>query len=152
MPFYRSIVLAYLLLAGCQSAPVDKQPPAPNDQEWQASSLSPETIAKAKAAERDYRQCLTKEIVARNQNRGDPREITNLILKACEDRLPAIKTAFDAEKVPAIISERKIRQTRSHGVQSVLRAVSEVQAQRAGEDAEASNAAHLKKNKTKPPR
>lgn len=147
MQFHRSFVLACLLLAGCQSAPEDQKQSAQADQtsqEWQASTLSAETIAKANAAVLDYRQCLAKEAAARNQERGDPRAISNEILKTCEDRLPAIKAAFDAENVPAAISERYIRKTRSQGVQSVMFAVSSVQAQKAGEEEEAQNTAKQK--------
>lgn len=149
MQFHRPLVLACLFLAGCQSAPVEEKPAAPMDQEWHASTLSPATIAKADAAVRDYRQCLTQETLARDQERGDPRAITNTILQACEGRLPTIKTAYDAEQVPATISEHKIRQTRSQGVQSVLRHVSGVQAQRAGEEEEAKNATQPPHGKTK---
>jgi hypothetical protein len=147
MQFHRLIVLAYLLLGGCQSAPVEEKPPALADQQWHVSTLSPETIAKADAAVLDYRQCLGKETLTRSQNRGDPRDITNQILQSCENRLPAIKAAFDTENVPPVISERKIRQTRSQGVQSVLRSVSAVQAQRVGDEEEAKIAAQQKKSK-----
>jgi hypothetical protein len=147
MPFRRSIVFVCLILAGCQSAPVAEKPATQADQQWQASTLSPETIAKAEAAVRDYQQCLNQGVIARNADRGDPRDITNQILKACEDKLPAIKTAFDTEHVPSIISERKIQQTRSHGVQSVLKVISMVQAQKAGEEAEARDLAQQNKKK-----
>ena len=151
MQFHRLLVLACPLLASCQSAPVAEPQAAPADQEWQASTLSPATIAKADAAVQDYNQCLTRETQARFNERGDPRAITNTILKACEDRLPAIKTAYDAENVPAVISERYIRKTRSHGVQGVLRQISAIQAQRAGDEEEAAkNAAKPHKSKTKP--
>jgi len=154
MQLQRPLALAgLLLLAGCQSAPVAEPAPAAVDQEWHASTLSPATIAKADAAVLDYHQCLTRETQARVNERGDPRAITNTILKACEDRLPAIKTAYDAENVPAVIAERYIRKTRSQGVQGVLRQVSAIQAQRAGEEEEAAaNAAKPQKkpkNKTK---
>ena len=144
MRFDRPLVLACLFLAGCQSAPVAKQAAAPDDQEWHASTLSSATIAKADAAVRDYRQCLSRETQAHLAERGDPRVITNTILKTCEDRLPAIKTAFDAENVPAVISAHKIKQTRSQGVQSVLREVSAVQAMYAGDEADAKIAAQTK--------
>lgn len=148
MHFHRFPALACLaLLAGCQSAKV-AEPPA-SDQEWHASTLSPTTIAKAEAAVQEYHSCLTWEMAARINERGDPRAITNTILKACEDRLPAIKTAYDAEQVPAVISERYIRKTRSQGVQSVLRQVSAIQAERAGQEEEAKRAAEAQKSQPK---
>ncbi|MFM8331541.1 MAG: hypothetical protein ACKN9T_07615 [Candidatus Methylumidiphilus sp.] len=139
MRFHLPLACACLLLAGCQSAPVaDKEAAAP-DQEWHASTLSPDTIAKADAAVQDYRLCLAQQTQSQNQQRGDPRVIANTILHACEDHLPAIKAAYDAENVPAVISQRYIRKTRSQGTQSVLRAVSAVQAMRAADEEEAAN-------------
>lgn len=110
---------------------------APIDQEWKPSTLSDATIANANTAVLNYNKCLTTETKARAADRGDPRAITNTILKSCESLLSAIKTAFDAENVPAVISERYMRKTRSHGAQAVLRTVMGVHAERAGNEAEA---------------
>jgi hypothetical protein len=148
MPFYRFLVISCVFLAGCQSAPVAEPPAAALDQTWHESTLSADTIAKANAAVQDYHVCLSLASKAHYPDRGDPRVITNQILKACEDRLPAIKAAYDTEKVPDVISERYIRKTRSQAVQSVLRNVSAVQAQRAGDEEEA--AAKLHNSQTKP--
>lgn len=131
---------ALLLLAACNSSTEPAKPLAQADspeQTWQPSTLSEQTIAKANAAVLEYRQCLSKEIGAKAEDRADPRDIANTILKNCEDRLPAIKTAYDAENVPAVISERYIRKTRSQGAQSVLRSVMAVHAMRAADEEEA---------------
>jgi hypothetical protein len=136
-------IAAGLILVGCQPTPeAEKSPTDPSqsaqtDQEWHPSTLSEQTIAKANAAVLDYRKCLGEETKAKAEERGDPREIANTILKNCENRLMAIKTAFDAENVPAVISARYLRKTRSQGAQSVLRTVMGIHAERAGEEAEA---------------
>jgi hypothetical protein len=132
-----------LILVGCQSKLEAEKPPAdpvqstPADQQWHPSTLSDQTIATANAAVLDYRKCLASETKATARDRGDPRVIANSILKSCESRLSAIKTAFDGENVPAAISERYQRKTRSQGAQSVLRTVMGIHAERAGEEAEA---------------
>jgi len=144
-------ISASLIFVGCDSKPeAGKSPNSPSestqiDQEWRPSTLSAETIAKANAAVLDYRKCLGEETKAKAENRADPRDIANTILKNCENRLPAIKAAFDAENVPATISERYLRKTRSQGAQSVLRIVMGVHAERAGEEEEAKAANHFKK-------
>ena len=144
-------ISASLIFVGCDSKPeAGKSPNSPSestqiDQEWRPSTLSAETIAKANAAVLDYRKCLSEETKAKAENRADPRDIANTILKNCENRLPAIKAAFDAENVPAAISERYLRKTRSQGAQSVLRIVMGVHAERAGEEEEAKAANHFKK-------
>ncbi len=143
---FKTLLLAIsagLILVGCESKPeaekpaTDTAPSTQIDQEWHPSTLSEQTIAKANAAVTDYRKCLGEEIKARAEDRADPREIANSILKNCENRLPAIKSAFDAENVPAAISERYLRKTRSQGAQSVLRTVMGVHAERAGQEEEA---------------
>ncbi len=151
---FKTLLLAIssgLILVGCDSKPEAGKPPTDPaqstqiDQEWRPSTLSGETIAKANAAVMDYRKCLAEETEARAENRADPRDIANTILKNCENRLPAIKTAFDAENVPAAISERYMRKTRSQGAQSILRTVMGVHAERAGEEEEAKAADNAKK-------
>lgn len=155
MKSHRSFALAcLLLLGGCQQSPPAADKPAAQaeaiDQVWHASTLSPDTIAKADAAVLDYRSCLAKETAAKARVKGDSRDIANAILKACENRLPAIKTAYDAEQVPAAISERYIRKTRSQGVQTVMFQVQSAQALFAAQEEEARNMATLKKNQTQP--
>lgn len=143
MKLHPPIVLLGLLsmglcIAGCgPSTPKDTAQPAAQseqlEQTWQESTLSKETIAKANAAVLDYRQCLDKETKIQAGGEGDSRAIANMILKACESRLGAIKEAFDAENVPANISERYQRKTRSQGVQMVMFRVQAVQAQKAAQ-------------------
>jgi hypothetical protein len=152
-PLLKKLLLAIssgLFLIGCQSKMEAEKPPADpvaqssaTDQQWHPSTLSDQTIATANAAVLDYRTCLASETKAKARDRGDPRVIANTILKSCEPRLSAIKTAFAAEHVPDSISERYQRKTRSQGAQSVLRAVMGIHAERAGEEAEA--AAHQPK-------
>jgi hypothetical protein len=138
-----------LSLAGCQSTPSAKPPSSQQPQEWKQSTLSPDTIAKVKAVEADYNQCLTAETKARAYGDSDPRAIANAILNTCEPRLVGIKTAFDAEQVPASISEHKIRQTRSHGAQRIMLDVQSVHALRAAEQAEAKQALEKSTKKAK---
>ena len=126
------LVLTGVLIAGCQSAPVKS--------DWKPSTLSAQTIAKANGAVRKYHQCLNDETLALADDRADPRAIADEILKRCEHKLMPIKAAFDAEQVPASISERYLRKTRSQGAQSVLRYVMAVHAVRSANEAEAQSA------------
>lgn len=114
-----------ILLAGCQSAPVEES--------WQASTLSEKTIAQANAAVLEYNQCLDQKTQESMGLTADSRAIADQILKQCENPLGKIKTAYDAENVPASISERYMRKVRSHGAQNVLRFVMSIQAMRSTE-------------------
>jgi hypothetical protein len=132
------IVCAAALLTACQTTPVAPIP-APQEavkSQWQESTLSPDTIQRANQTVRDYRQCLNDATLALLKVPGDPRALSDRVLRQCEDRLAPIKDAYDREGVPASISERYQRRTRSQGAQSVLRVLMEVAAQRASEQSE----------------
>lgn len=136
MKTYLTALVAASCLSACGSTPVapeEAAEKADTQGQWQASTLSQQTIAKANAAVKGYQQCLNTETMAHVNDPFDSRVIADRILKQCETRLSGIKEAFDTEGVPAVISERYMRKNRSQGAQSVLRYVMSVQAMRAGE-------------------
>jgi hypothetical protein len=137
MKNYLFCLAAIPLLSACGSAPINEKDKEPAAGEWQVSTLSERTIAKANAAVRDYQTCLNETAMRRAADRGDPRAVADAILRACENRLAGVKTAYDAENVPPAISERYLRKTRSQGAQSLLRYVMAVHAMRAAEEEEA---------------
>jgi hypothetical protein len=104
--------------------------------EWAPSTLSEATMTKTREAQRGYEQCLNEQLVKHLASDTDSRAVTDTILKTCEDRLNPIRAAFDAEKVPAAITDRYLRQQRSRAAQGVLREIMAAQAVRqAGKDA-----------------
>jgi len=123
------------VLAGCQSTP-NSPPGDPDPAAWQASTLSEQTIARANEAVKVYERCLNTEALASVRHRGDPRVVADQVLRACEQHLEGIRTAYSAEGVPDAVSERYMRKTRSRGAQSLMRFVQAVEAQRAAEEAE----------------
>lgn len=135
MHFRPVILIIALILAGCQSATekkADATAAQPTDS-WSESTLSEQTQQKIQAAAFDYQTCLNKQIMAGFPPQTDPRAVTDAILRACENRLIPIKTAFDAEKVPDEISNRYLRQKRTQGARNVLKFVLSVQAAQAAE-------------------
>ena len=128
------VLLAGTLLAGCPSAD-KKAVESVESQEWQPSTLSEETLAKVQARLLDYQHCINDETRTHINDAMDSRRITDQILKNCEDKLSAVKTAFDAENVPSSISERYCRSKRSHAAQQILRVVMATQAVRSAEEA-----------------
>lgn len=125
------------LLCGCLiavlGAPAGAEEAAEIKQEWQPSTLSDKTLAKVKAGVEDYFKCLNDETLKHVQDKDDSRRVTDLILGNCEKRLGAVKEAFDAEKVPANLSERYLRSKRSRGAQQVVKVVMQAQALRHAE-------------------
>lgn len=70
---------------------------------WEPSTLSQATQDRVHAALSAYQRCVDGETRAHLNDRADSRRVTEAILRACEDPLTAIKTAFDAEHVPAAL-------------------------------------------------
>jgi hypothetical protein len=122
-----SVLFAGLALAGCQQAPTKS---AEEPQAWQPSTLKEQTLDQVNAGLRVYQQCVNDQTRAHLNDDMDSRKITDVILKDCEDKLSAIKGAFDAEQVPASISERYLRSKRSMAAQQILRVVMATQAVR----------------------
>lgn len=100
------------------------------NQEWQPSTLSDETLGKVREAVKNYQQCVNDETRAHLKDAMDTRKVADNILKACEAKLAAVKPAFDAEKVPGSVSERYMRSKRSLAAQQILRVVMAAQAAR----------------------
>ncbi|WP_045224889.1 hypothetical protein [Methyloterricola oryzae] len=148
MKMHLLALMAVLGLSACSTDPkpeVKAQTEAPTDGQWHASTLSPDTIAKANAAVKDYQSCLNRETLTHVNDPLDCRVIADGVLKVCESKLSGIKDAFEKEGVPDSISQRYMRKNRSQGAQEVLRYVMSVQAARVGEAQE--KAAH---NNNKP--
>ena len=102
-------------------------------QEWQPSTLSEQTLNKVNAGVEQYQTCLNDETRTHINDKDDSRRVTDLILRNCEAKLTVVKTAFDAEKVPGVISDRYIRSKRSRAAQQIVRVVMATQAQRSVE-------------------
>jgi len=102
---------------------------------WEPSTLSPATLDKVRDTLKVYQQCANDETRAHLDDKMDSRQVADLILRNCEDKLNGIKTAFDAEKVPASISERYMRSKRSMAAQQILRVVMAHQAMQSAQAA-----------------
>ena len=119
----------WLLLTG--PALADETPEI--KQEWQPSTLSEKTLAKVNSGVEEYQTCLNKETQAHVNDKDDSRKVADLILRNCEKPLGVVKEAFDAEKVPAQISDRYLRSKRSRAAQQVVKVVMSAQAARYSE-------------------
>lgn len=98
--------------------------------EWEPSKLSEKTWDKVHESKVGYDACLNQQLLKNIASEADPRAVTDTILKACEDQLSPIRAAYDAEKVPAEMTDRYLRQQRSRAAQAVVREVMGAQAVR----------------------
>jgi hypothetical protein len=110
-------------------------PPAfgEGEEEWKASTLKDETLQKVQTALVGYQQCVNDETRLHINDKLDSRAVTDSVLKKCEEKLGAVKTAFDGENVPASVSERYMRSRRTHAARNILKTVMGIQALRSAE-------------------
>lgn len=127
----------FLALAGAvmlfSSASAQAEETEAIKQEWQPTTLSEKTLAKVNAGLEDYQKCLNEETQKHVQDKEDSRKLTDLVLRNCESRMTVIKEAFDAEKVPGVVSDRYIRSKRSRAAQQVVKIMMQAQAARYSE-------------------
>ena len=102
-------------------------------QEWEPTTLSEKTLAKVNGGVEQYQKCLNDETHTHVNDKDDSRRVSDLILRNCEGKLNTIKEAFDAEKVPGVISDRYIQSKRSRAAQQVVKVVMSAEAGRSTE-------------------
>ncbi len=100
-------------------------------EEWQASTLSDETIRKVQTETTEYHRCLGVEVSQFQKTQLDSRDATSLILKKCELKLLPIRDAFLAEKVEVAAIDHFLMRKRHQAVRKVLQAMMFAESQRA---------------------
>ena len=92
-------------------------------QDWKPTTLSDKTLGKINQSVESYHRCLNDETTKHVNDPEDSRKLTDLILSVCDPKLGPIKPAFQAEKVPDVISDRYLQRKRSQAAQQVVRIV-----------------------------
>jgi hypothetical protein len=80
--------------------------------EWHDTTLSEATIGKIQDATYQYKKCVSDEMQKATYQTLDSRHATDEIMKQCEPTLTKMREVYIAEKVPAIIADRHLRQLR----------------------------------------
>lgn len=117
--------LGLLLQAALASGAIANEKPATPEvsQDWKPTTLSEKTLGKINQSVESYHRCLNDETTKHISDPEDSRKLTDLILSVCDSKLGPIKPAFQAEKVPDVISERYLQRKRSQAAQQVVRVV-----------------------------
>jgi hypothetical protein len=92
-----------------------------SEDEWQATTLSDETIANIQKSKYQYLTCITNEVKKRTKVKMDTRKLTDEILKACEKSLADVRETFIKEKVPEKSADRYMKMTRTQTARKVLK-------------------------------
>ncbi len=119
-------LIRLILVIGCVSASNLQA-----EEQWQASTLSDETISKIKSETAEYHRCLGGEIKQFQQKRMDSRDAANLILKRCESKLLPIRETFLAENVEVAAVDRYLTRKRHQAARKVLQTMMFAASQRA---------------------
>lgn len=89
-------------------------------EEWEETTISDATIKKIQEAKYIHKQCIATEMQKESYQKQDSRAATEAIVKQCESVLAKIREVYLAEKVPAVIADRHLKQIRIQTTRSVL--------------------------------
>lgn len=88
--------------------------------EWQSSTLSDATIKKIQEATVEYKKCVGQQMQKKEYLDMDTRKATDEIMKQCETALGKSREVYLAEKIPAEIADRHLKQIRTRTTRSAL--------------------------------
>lgn len=88
--------------------------------EWENTTISDATIKKIQEAKYIHKQCIATEMQKESYQKQDSKTATEAIVKQCEPVLGKIREVYLAEKVPAVIADRHLKQIRIQTTRSVL--------------------------------
>ncbi|MEQ1621166.1 MAG: hypothetical protein ABL919_07140 [Methylococcales bacterium] len=110
------IFLSLLLLSASAYAEESKV----KEDEWQNTTLSDETMKKIQEARFQYKKCVGEEMQKPAYQTQDSRASTEAIIKHCEPGLGKMRDIYIAEKVPAVIADRHLKQMRLQTTRTAL--------------------------------
>ncbi len=91
-----------------------------SSEEWQSTVLSEATIKKVQEKKSEYKKCIGEQMQKPAYLEIDSRKATEEIIKFCEPALSKMRDVYLAEKVPAVIADRHLRQIRIQITRNVL--------------------------------
>ncbi|TAL46986.1 MAG: hypothetical protein EPN89_09490 [Methylovulum sp.] len=110
----KKILFFALLLAGINAFADDAK------NEWHNTVLSDATIEKIQQAKYQYKKCVSDEMQKPVYQEQDTRRATDGIMNQCEPVLAKMREVYIAEKVPAIVADRHLKQMRIQTTRSAL--------------------------------
>lgn len=99
-------------------------------EEWTESTITDETIQKIQTAKFNYKKCISDEMQKEEYQKQESRFATGQIMKQCEEHLAKMRATYLEEKVPEVIADRHLRQTRIQVTREVLQSMMYAEAAR----------------------
>ncbi len=94
---------------------------AKND--WHDTTLSDATIKKIQEAQYQYKKCVAVEMQKPAHQQQELHQAAEETIKQCESVLSQIREVYLAEKVPAVIADRHLKQMRMQNTRNVLQSL-----------------------------
>ncbi len=89
--------------------------------EWNATSLTEETIKKIQKSQLEYKQCVGKEMQKLGYAKIESRSATDAIIKQCESVLSKMRQVYLDVKVPSVLADRHLKKMRIDITRRVLK-------------------------------
>lgn len=99
--------------------------------EWNATSLTEETIKKIQQSQFQYKKCVMTEMQKKGYLKIESRSATDAIIKQCENVLSQMRTVYTDVKVPGVIADRHLKKMRISITRRVLKQLMFAEAARA---------------------
>jgi len=100
-------------------------------EEWNATSLTEETIKKIQQSQHQYKKCVMTEMQKKGYAKIESRSATDAIIKQCENVLSQMRTVYTDVKVPGVIADRHLKKMRIDITRRVLKQLMFAEAARA---------------------
>jgi hypothetical protein len=100
--------------------------------EWQNTTLSDATIKKIQESRYDYKKCVGTQLQKPAYLEMDTRKATEEVMKQCEPVLGKIRETYLAEKIPATMADRHLKQIR---IQTTRKAIQNLMFEQAAKNA-----------------
>ncbi|CAG7857035.1 hypothetical protein MCAMS1_01740 [biofilm metagenome] len=100
--------------------------------EWQNTTLSDAIIKRIQESRYDYKKCVGTQLQKPAYLEMDTRKATEEVMKQCEHVLGKIREVYLAEKIPATMADRHLKQIR---IQTTRKAIQNLMFEQAAKNA-----------------
>lgn len=88
--------------------------------EWHNTVLTESTMKKIQEAKYNYKKCAVEEMKKPAYQQLESRRATESLIKQCEPVLAKMREVYTEEKVPGVVADRHLKQTRIQTTRAVL--------------------------------
>lgn len=117
----KNILLLALFISSTLAMAEDAKKTKKDNSEWNATTLTDETIKKIQQSQYDYKKCVMVESQKKGYAKIESRTATGAIIKQCEKVLSGMRKVYLDVKVPGVIADRHLKKMRITMTRRVLK-------------------------------